>query len=153
MNREIKFRAWDEKNKIIHNNFKYIKSGDTPMDWIIFQSDIETKSISELINNPYCAVQLKIMQYTGLKDKNGIEIFEDDIVKTYWQHCGITNYDYELTGIIRCSDYYSGFVITVNKDNKEFDVVLYSFETEEINKDQTEIIGNIYQNPELLEKK
>lgn len=32
--KEIKFRAWDEQNKVMHNDFQFIKSGDSGNDWI-----------------------------------------------------------------------------------------------------------------------
>lgn len=47
--REIKFRAFDEGNKIMHYDFQFIKSGDEGNDWIIFTSDknkLSNKTIS-----------------------------------------------------------------------------------------------------------
>lgn len=40
--RTIRFRAWDEQNKIMHNDFQFIKSGDEGNDWIVFTSDKQT---------------------------------------------------------------------------------------------------------------
>ena len=37
--RDIKFRAWNEMSKAMHYNFKFINSGDSGNDWIIFISD------------------------------------------------------------------------------------------------------------------
>lgn len=36
MEREIKFRAWDENNEVMHNDFQFIKSGNDGNDWILF---------------------------------------------------------------------------------------------------------------------
>jgi YopX protein/Resolvase, N terminal domain len=66
MNREIKFRAW-------HKQVKALK----PVEWINLKGD--------LLKVPFYGNWAKsscvLMQYTGLKDKNGKEIYEGDIVK------------------------------------------------------------------------
>lgn len=146
--REFKFRAWDEKQKIIHNNFRFIKSGDTPMDWIIFQSDIQKKSIKEIIDSPFCAIQLRIMQFTGLLDKNSKEIYEGDIVKIFSE-----KNSFEFAKIIfnkGCFEYY-------NLSEFMTGMITVTFFREGVRLCETqsgyiEIIGNIYENQEILEK-
>lgn len=76
---------------------------------------------------------LYIGQYTGLKDKNGKKIFEDDIVKD--------NYDDKIYSIVFDEDC-SQMILSGEFED-------YSFYN--ISPSRIEVIGNIYDNPELLE--
>ena len=76
-------------------------------------------------------------QYTGLTDKNGKKIFEVDIVKIYlYEPKGLANYE---IGCIKFDDTKARFVFCTKDGSYSID-----------NTNTYEIIGNIYDNPELL---
>ena len=145
--RTIRFRAWDEQNKIMHNDFQFIKSGDEGNDWIVFTSDKQTlQDSTHPFENPYFGQQLKIMEYTGLKDKNGVKIFEGDIVKYY-------GYDYSEDGDF---EYYKvEFTKECYGEKWGWDLVDIKGNAHEyyyggFNAENCVVIGNIHSNPEIL---
>ena len=108
--REIKFRAWDVERKSWMNEQDAYNEVQEQGRW-----------------NPERGQFYKLMQFTGLYDKNGKEIYEGDIYK--WRdEIGTITYDNAC------------FNCTAGNGNNE----LYSMV------DDIEIIGNIYENPELI---
>ena len=83
---------------------------------------------------------IKIMQYTGLKDKNGVLIFEGDICKINYSLDSQKN-SYCEHGIVLI-EYHEGSYWAVNKEDK-YHVIIDKQEV-------LEVIGNIYENPYLL---
>ena len=122
MIREIKFRAYHKERKEMFE---------------IASIDFEEKKaalsngIIKLLNVDF--KQFEMLQYTGLKDKNGKEIYEGDII--------ICKYGPEITMEVKWID--EGFR-TLGKYNVD-NYVGYV-------KNSAEVIGNIYENPELLEE-
>ncbi len=132
---KIKFRAWDEGNEVMHHDFQFIQTGDEGNDWIIFISDkfpLHIKDTNPFENpNPYFSQQLKKMQYTGLEDKNDVEIYEGDIAVIAGK-----------AWLIKITSYGAlGSRIDGGMDN--WNITEWA--------DEMEIIGNIYENPELLD--
>jgi len=121
--REIKFRAWEKNHKemlevlgiffdvqtIKHKNLK-IRGNTNPFN-------------DGYPNTNFCDIEL--MQFTGLLDKNGKEVYEGDIVT-------ILSNGYPKE--VKWEPRYCGFNIRPNRRNAK----------------GYEVIGNIYENPELL---
>lgn len=122
--REIKFRAWDKK--LLHMYYDQDNEKE-PNLWNI-KDNIRG---GKLINN-----NCILMQYTGLKDKNGKEIYEGDILT-------LSNWT--------SNQYRKGNPITIYK--VRIPGIFYEDCDEQIGKRDGEVIGNIYENPELLDNK
>lgn len=128
-----KFRAYDSGSLCRMYQPGEVLVGDGNI-WIIDEDDVVG---SWIVNN-----DLNLMQSTGLKDKNGKEIFEGDIITN-----GISIVDVKGHPTL-------GFYTVVNGVESFFgsDTSIKDFENDvEEFSSVTEIIGNIYENPELLE--
>lgn len=134
MTRQIKFRCWDKEKKKMSAGFDIHGLYTSPDDtWI----DVTDDSGLE-VENP---LQQELMQFTGLLDKNGKECFEGDIVKRY-EHDDICEVVYR--------DYWGAFVF---KGKTEIPSVGHSYMHSGHTVFPWEIIGNIYEHPELLTSK
>jgi len=125
--REIKFRAWDKKRNIMCELTTNIFSG---VKTLMFNDAIKELQEDHII----------LMQYTGLKDKNRKEIYEGDLLLTDDMH-----HDYEDGVAINALP--DGKIYPVESRDGAFfagDELLYEVAT------TWEIIGNIYENSDLL---
>ena len=129
MSREIKFRAWNSMAKKILHFGNPIGIMDNEDRYGTFFESLEGKM--------YCGGNYELMQYTGLKDKNGKEIYEGDIVSVM-----------DLIGPT------TELVDSVTFENGAFRLTrVRDFTLDECVIEHIEVIGNIYENPELLEEK
>lgn len=129
--REIKFRAWHKELE----DMKYYPSYHHPLSAMF--------DLAKRYKDMYI-----LMQFTGLKDKNGKEKYFDDIIKITWR----MNTD----SYIQQGDDYMDFEYIAKIEWKEDRIVYRLFNGKILNypKDaEFEVIGNIYENPELLKEK
>ena len=126
--REIKFRAWDLKTKKMHTaeniNFcgrKTVTVQYNPVKKICLDSAI-------------------LMQYTGVKDKNGVEIYDGDIIHFPYDWFGDSGKDF----IVRWNESCCAFVREPISGSR-----MWGHASREI-LSMCEVVGNIYENPELV---
>lgn len=115
----IKFRAWDKKDKVVRE----VTAIEWSLEYVEFMRGAVERDFEDLI----------LMQSTGLKDKNGVEIFEGDVFESE----------------------YARYVVFWQKDAARFVLkFIHDFEDSYYldmrNVESMDLIGNIHENPELL---
>jgi len=119
------FRAWDKDNK-------YMEYTDKNLVVCFSDEGVEVTDHTTFSHSCTSMESFELMQSTGLKDKNGTEIYEGDIVKNIYDE-------------IYTVKWFDAAFYLEEKYNGGFDYHELHFE------DNKKVIGNIYENPELLE--
>lgn len=147
MKRELKFRAWQESQNKMHQEIglhPHIMTNHTMCD------EDECGYVAEGTGKGEYTLYTHydswpIMQYAGLKDKNGVDIYEEDIVRGIVKdvHDIFNEKDFTLldeVGVVKMKE---GIWMLSNEKDEYAEGMLYRY-------DSIEVIGNIYQHKHLL---
>jgi uncharacterized phage protein (TIGR01671 family) len=138
--REIRFRSWDKIRKEMLYSDTQKDFDKMLIHWDFINGWSATRAKDRFVLSNANAV---LMQYTGLKDKNGKEIYEGDIVKAFYDKKYPFHYKIVFNQKIAC---YWAEPIQLNHavtTTKPLYDIIEIFEN-------CEVIGNLYENPELL---
>lgn len=132
MNRP-KFRVWDiEEQKWYKPTYKAYMNElhdiHIYLDGRLLIRTIDESGKCVTIHESMFEGRYELLQSTGLKDKNGTEIYEGDIVECYTEGLSTVEFEHGCFGLL-CNGYFEGFVNVLGK---------------------IEIVGNIYEHPHLL---
>ena len=140
-----KFRAWDKDKEWMvydvqdtYDGLWSERNSGEINDYYGYASTFQSFTDEEDFN---------FMQYTGLEDKNGVEIFEGDIVKRTYLFYG--GYDETYTGEVVYDEEYARYVIS--RPQKYTEPQTEDLRNTLSDKSTYEVIGNIWEDGELLE--
>lgn len=145
--KEIKFRAWDKiKKEMVASEYYNLVS---------FEGDAYQFELGKLLKAP----ELELMQYTGLKDKNGVEIYEGDIIRIlYTDWASKPENDPRTLEQYLIEDKCLVGKIVYNAPKFEINFGIGKYGDEDFGSVRhgphgwIEVIGNIYENQELLKE-
>lgn len=120
----IKFRAWDKKDEVVRE----VTAIEWSLEYVEFMGGAVERDFDDVI----------LMQSTGLKDKNSVEIFEGDIVLADGVQVTVSFGEQKHEENYGDETYYIGFNVYTKMGYGMLIPVKY------------EVLGNIYANPELL---
>ncbi|MED1801808.1 YopX family protein [Brevibacillus porteri] len=149
--RVIKFRAWDpDREKMMH---------PMVLNWwqdegtLAFRSEFIDKEEPHECTSKYLD-EVELLQYTGLRDRNGKEIYEGDIIKgtTYLYGHELKNgRQFDYFGVVEWGSQADVGLCWLVSDKQGSWNLQQTVHRNDIDYCTGEVIGNIYENPDLLE--
>ena len=132
-NREIKFRAWDKEDKIWRTDVLLAPNGLLYQTHEAPQKEDDVGHYEEVDYTDWYGINhMEVVFFTGLKDKNGVEIYENDIIKDKYGEI------YKVG--------WSSFEIYTGSERN---IVVYGWNVN--TQEEVEILGNIFENKDLIE--
>ena len=153
MNREIKFRAWDNEYKYmnykvlvgIYGDWEKVKNDKnyTACAMWIEPDKVDYKCDPHWANFEPYHKDIHLMQFTGLKDKNGVEVYEGDLIDIHQTVNGYNQFVIQYDNYKFSARYY-------NQKTKQI-LGWYQYDLDELfelneTEKEIEVIGNIYEN-------
>lgn len=134
--REFKFRAWNTS----------LKEMASHGDLLQMSKEMSLSPSQNVILLPITQSHVKLMQHIGLKDKTGVEIYEGDILETWYKSYKDSNKEYKGDLVVVKYHTYGGFYL-----HYLFDWCGISNNIERLdNITNYTVIGNIFENPDLI---
>jgi uncharacterized phage protein (TIGR01671 family) len=130
--REIKFRAWDIKKEKMHYNIQQLDFRNLEVHYT------DRYQVGEKGKDWNNTLEVEIMQYTGLKGKNGKDIYEGDCFSINRKDTGTR------IGVawVEWDNFYSRYALKDTRGEGEYNLHYFI--------ENQEVIGNIYEHPELI---
>ena len=150
--REIKFRAFDKSAKVMIEDVTVYNGSEGNVCHVGFSLEKAEKYYGDIPDYieygddwVWLLENFEVVQYTGLKDKNGKEIYEGDILRWKCKKSGAQKTKKHIV-TLNWDDPFGRYAMTIY-DNGE----RWAIGSSDWNIESREVIGNIYENPELLE--
>jgi len=137
---ELKLKAWNIEHKKMYSAYS-----------LFFNENLAHCESKEGTTHTFGFIDLELLKPTGLKDENGVDIYEGDILRSiHFIHEGKAHY---LHHVIQWSDKYHGWIAlsasSMNENDGSPQLFVYTRSTID---GVYEVVGNIHETPDLLNK-